>query len=31
MQKLTKSETSGGQDVLAGHVFIDRISTVCCF
>jgi hypothetical protein len=30
MQKFTNSETSGGQDVLAGHVFIDRISTVCC-
>jgi hypothetical protein len=31
IQKFTKSERSGGQDVLAGHVFIDRISTVWCF
>jgi hypothetical protein len=31
MQKFTKSETFGGQDVLAGHIFIDKISTVCCF
>jgi hypothetical protein len=31
MQKFTKSETSGGQDVSAGHVVIDRISTICFF